>query len=130
MQLKSADADLASQELQPLQLSEQPAAEQLTARRGAEHALVEAQNRIAQLDHALQQGGRPTTSAGHVVDTRVLGRPDMTGAESSTEGNECAVVFRLDHVVHWQSSGPHRKCSSRLEHGGVANALSGVFPKE
>ena len=48
---------------QRLQLLEQAATEQRNARRGAEHALVEARNRIAQLDLALQQGGRPTTSA-------------------------------------------------------------------
>ena len=39
------DADQASQVLQRLQLLEQAATEQLNARRGAEHALVEAQNR-------------------------------------------------------------------------------------
>ena len=49
---------------------------QLNARRGAERALVEAQTRITQLDQALQQGGRPGTAAGQVVDTRVFGRPD------------------------------------------------------
>ena len=46
------------------------------ARRGAERALVEAQTRITQLDQALQQGGRLETASGHLVDTRVLGRPD------------------------------------------------------
>ena len=70
------DADQASQVLQRLQLSEQEATEQLHARRGAEHALVEAQNRIAQLDQALQHGGRLGATTGQVVDTRVLGRPD------------------------------------------------------
>ena len=55
---------------------EQAATEQLNARRGADRALVEAQTRITQLDQALQQGGRPGTAAGQVVDTRVLGRPD------------------------------------------------------
>ena len=70
------DAEQASQVLQRLQVLEQAATEQLTARRGAERALVEAQTRIAQLDRALQQGGRPGTAAGQVVDTRVLGRPD------------------------------------------------------
>ena len=38
-----------------LQLLEQAATEQLNVRRGAEHALVEAQNSIAQVDHALQR---------------------------------------------------------------------------
>ena len=57
-------------------VTSRPMAEQLNARRGAERALVEDQNRIAQLDGALQQGGRPGTAAGQVVDTRVLGRPD------------------------------------------------------
>ena len=67
------DADQASQ---VLQLLEQAATEQLNARRGAEHVLVEAQNRIAQLDQALQHGGRLGATTGQVVDTRVLGRPD------------------------------------------------------
>ena len=55
---------------------EQAASEQLNARRGADRALVEAQNRVAQLDQALQQGERSGTAAGQVVDTRVLGRLD------------------------------------------------------
>ena len=32
--------------------------------------------------------------------------------------------------MHWQSSGPNRKCFARLEHGGVAKALSSVTPEE
>ena len=56
-----------------MQVLEQAATEQLSARRGAERALVEAQTRITQLDQALQQGGR---LGGQVVDTRVLRRPD------------------------------------------------------
>ena len=68
------DAEQASQVLQRLQVLEQPATEQLNARRGAERALVEAQTSLTQLDQALQQGGRPGTAAGQ-VDTRVLGRP-------------------------------------------------------
>ena len=63
------DADRASQVIQRLQLLKQAATQQLNAWRGAEHELVEAQNRITPLYQALQQGGRPTTS----VD-RVLGR--------------------------------------------------------
>ena len=70
------DAGQASQVLQQLQFLEHAATGQLNARRGAERALVEAQTRITQLDQALQQGGRPGTTAGQVVDTRVLGRPD------------------------------------------------------
>ena len=69
-------AERASQVFQRLQLLEQAATEQLNARRNAEHALVEAQTRITQLDQALQQGGRPAAAAGQVVDTRVLGMPD------------------------------------------------------
>ena len=42
-QLKSMDAEQASQVLQRLQVGEQAATEQLNARRGAERALVEAQ---------------------------------------------------------------------------------------
>ena len=70
--------------LQRLQLLEQAATEQLNARRGAEQELVEAQKRIAQLDQALQQGGRLATSVSQAVDTRVLGRPD------TWDGNEKA----------------------------------------
>ena len=62
--------------LQSLQLLEQAATEQLTARRRAEHALVDAHSRIEQLDQALQQGARSTASVDQVLDTRVLGRPD------------------------------------------------------
>ena len=77
LQLKSMDAGRTSQVLQRLQLWEHAAMEQLIARRGDEHALIEVQNRIAHLDHALQQ-----TSAGRLVDTRVLERPDkMDGSE-------------------------------------------------
>ena len=57
--------------------------EQLSARLNAEHALVEAQTRIAQLEQALQQGGRSGT-AGQMVDARVLGRPDMGWRREST----------------------------------------------
>ena len=89
--------------LQRLQLMAQAATEQLNARRSAEHALVEAENRIAHLDQALQQGARPATSIGQVVDTRVLGRPDK-----------------------WDGS---EQCSAWLAHGGVADALSSVFPE-
>ena len=78
------DADQASHVLQRLQLLEQAAMDKLNVWRRAEHALVEAQNRIAQLDRALPQGGRPATSVGHVVDTRVLGRPDKwDGSENA-----------------------------------------------
>ena len=67
----------ASQVLQRLQLLEQAATEQLNGRGEAPRTtLVEAQNRIALLHRALQHGGRPATSTGQVVDTRVLGRPD------------------------------------------------------
>ena len=58
------------------QLLEHASTEQLNARRNAEHALVEAQTSITQLDQALQQGGRPGTAAGQEVDARVLGMPD------------------------------------------------------
>ena len=166
------DAEQTSQVLQRLQVLEQAATEQLNAQRGAERALVEAKTRITQLEQALQQGGRPGTAAGQVVDTRVLGRPDkwdgsemawpncsfvmkayagaidqalsadMTTAECSADAlsndtmtgekkaMKCAVVFRLDHVVHRESSGSHCKCTTRLGHGGVANALSSLLSKE
>ena len=41
----------------------------------------------------------------------------------------CAVVCRLDHVVHGKRLESHRKCSTRLEYEGVATYLSGVFPE-
>ena len=50
------DAEQASQVLQRLQILEQAATEQWNARRNAEHALVEAQTKIAQVDQALQHG--------------------------------------------------------------------------
>ena len=59
-----------------LRVLEQAATEQLNARRGAERALVEAKNRIALLDQALQQGGRPRTAAGQWWILVQLGRPD------------------------------------------------------
>ena len=166
------DAEQASQVLQ-LQVLEQPATEQLNARRGAERAMVEAQTRITQLDQALQQGGRPGTAAGQVVDTRVLGRPDKwDGSEMARpnwsfvmkayagaigqafvgrhddcgmrygwyeqryddgrekKGKECGVVFRLDHVARGKSSGSQCRCTTRLGHGGVANALSSLLSEE
>ena len=46
------------------------------------------------------------------------------------KGKECAVVFRLDHVVHGKSSGSHCKCTIRLGHGGVANALSSLLSEK
>ena len=81
------DAEQTSQVLQRMQLFEQAATEQLNAHRNAEHALVEAQNRIAQLDQALQQGGRPGTARGQGVVTRVLGRPDKWDGGEKTWPN-------------------------------------------
>ena len=66
----------------------------------------------------------------------------MTTAECSTDavsndtttgekkGKECTVVFRLDHVAHGKSSGSQCKCTTRLGHGGVADALSNLLSKE
>ena len=107
-----------------------------------------------QLDQALQQGG-PGTAAGQVVETRVFGRPDTwDGGEKawphrvfvmtayttnaaeqrcndrSEEGQECAVVLHLDHAVHGKICGSHRKCVTRLGHGGVATYVSCVFSEE
>ena len=76
-------AEQASQVLRRLQPLEQAATEQLNARRNAEHSLVEVQTRITHLDQALQQGGRPETAAGQVVDTRVLGRLEGLRRESN-----------------------------------------------
>ena len=78
------DAEQASKVLRRLQLLEQAATEQLDARRHAEHALVGAQTRIAQLNQGLQQRARPTVSVDQVLDTRALGRPDKwDGGENS-----------------------------------------------
>ena len=101
------EADQAAQVLQRWQLLD-AATEQLNARRGAKLALAEAQNRIAQLDRALQQSARPMGSVGHVVDTRVLGRPHKWDGsetawptlelrdESSPESHRPAAVDRHD----------------------------------
>ena len=67
--LRSKDADHAT-----LGAGSDGTAERAERRRA--QALVEAKNRIAQLHQALQQGGRPATSVGQVVDNRVLGRAD------------------------------------------------------
>ena len=80
------DADQAAQVLQRLRQVEQAATEQLNARTAAEHASIETQNRIGQLDQALQQGARPAVSVGQVTDTRVLGRPDKWDGKQHDEG--------------------------------------------
>ena len=58
--------------------------------------------------------------------TDALSNDTMTGEK---KGKEC-VVFRLDHVVPGKSSGSHCKCTTRLGHGGEANAHSSVLSKE
>ena len=50
--------------------------------------------------------------------------------DAKQEIQECAVVFRLDHVLHWKRSGPQYRCSARLAHGGMAEALSSIFFEE
>ena len=89
---------------QRLQRSEQAATEQLHARRGAEHALVEAQNRIAQLGQALHRGARPTVSVGQVVDTRVLWRPDMLDGSQKAWPNWSFVMKAYAGAVDQQLS--------------------------
>ena len=120
----------------------------------------QAQTRVTQLDDALQQGGRPATSGGQVVDTCVLGRPDWDGSEkawpsdesfrgshrpgavnghdrgrdqygcveqrkhdASQEVQECAVVFRPQHVVHCRA--PNR--ISHAPHGSGMEAWRMLF---
>ena len=50
-------------------------------------------------------------------------RTDASSNEGMTPSKEiqkCAVVFRLDSVVHWQSHAEHCKCSARAGgHGGA-----------
>ena len=92
-------------------------------------------------------------SIGQVVDTRVLGKVqkrkcseeaspnwsltkaydgsvDQNGCGAQRAVRRCAVVFRLDRVVHGKRLGSHRRCSTRLECESVATSLSGVFPEE
>ena len=152
-------AEQALQVLQRLQVLEQTATEPLNGRRDAERALVEAQTRITQLDQA-GGGYSCTREAGQVGRQRdgmaqlefrdeslhkshrsgFVGGHDDCGTQygcyeqrcddGREKGKECAVVFRLDHVVHWKSSGSLCKCTTRLGHGGVATSLSGVFSEE
>ena len=56
---------------------------------------------------------------------------DVSSAENHTDVainvQLCAVVCRLDHVVHGKRLESHRKCSTRLEYEGAATSFSGVF---
>ena len=93
------------------------------------------------------------TSIGQVVDTRALGKVhkwygseeaspnwsltkaydgsvDQYGCGEQLAVWMCAVVFRLDRVVHGKRLGSHRRCSTTLECEGVATSLSSVFPEE
>ena len=99
------DADQAAQVVQRLQLLEQTmTTELLNARSDAEHALVEAQNRIAQLDQAFQRGARPTVSVCQVVDTRVLGRPDKWDGSEKAWPNWSFVMKAYAGVIDQQLS--------------------------
>ena len=95
---------------------EQAATEQLNARRGAEHALVEAQSRIAQLDQALQQGARPSTAVGQVLGTRVLGREGVAKLELRDD--------RLRGSHRPAAVGGHDKC--RDQYGCVEQRRHGA----
>ena len=60
-----------------------------------------------------------------LVDVRI-----STDAVSKCAAWRCAVVLRLDRVVHGKRLGLHRRCSERLKYEGVATSLSGVLPEE
>ena len=51
---------------------------------------------------------------------------DQNGREQRAAWR-CAVVCRLDHVVHKKSSGLCCECNVQLGHGGMENVLSCVF---
>ena len=55
---------------------------------------------------------------------------DQYGRGEQRAAWRCAVVCRLDHVVHKKSSGLCCECNVQLEHGGMENVLSCVFPVE
>ena len=74
------------------------------------------------IDQALS--ARMTTAE---CSTDAMSNDAMTGER---KGKECALVFLPDHVVHGKSSGSHCKCTTRLGHGGVANALSSLLSKK
>ena len=82
---------------------------------------------IAQVDQALQQGGRFGTAVAHVVYA-VFSCRTTTGQRKAK--SVFAVVLRFDHVVHGRSSGSHRKCTARQEHGGVETCFTGAFSEE
>ena len=103
---------------------------QLNARRGAEHALVEAQNKIAQMDQALQQGERPMVSVGQLVDTRVLARPNMWDGrkkawwkltrEPST--SSCRRTWQVQRSVRmWRATKVWRAASSLRVCSGISS---------
>ena len=60
-----------------------------------------------------------------LVDVRI-----STDAVSKCAAWRCAVVLRLDRVVHGKRLGLHRRCSETLKYEGVATSLSGVLPEE
>ena len=112
--------------------SNSAATEQLNSRRGTEHTLVEAQTRITQLDQMLQRGGRlregvaklglrdeglhgshrPAAVGGHDKCRAQRGCDEQRQHDATQAVQECAVVFRLDHVAHWHSLGSRRQRSA------------------
>ena len=60
---------------------------------------------------------RPGAVDGHDRCSDEYGCVEQRKHDESQEVQDCAVVFRLDHVVHWHSSGPHRTCSAWQGHG-------------
>ena len=60
-----------------------------------------------------------------LVDVRI-----SRDAVSKCAAWRCAVVLRLDRVVHGKRLGSHRTCSERLKYEGVATSLSAVLPEE
>ena len=81
-------------------------------------------------DESLRGSDRSSTVDGHDKCRKQYGCVEQRGHDAKQEIQECTVVLRPDHVVHWQSSGQHLECSSRLAHGGMADALSSVCSED
>ena len=77
----------------------------------------------------LRGSHRPAAVGGHDRCRDQYGRVEPRNYDASHAVKECGIVCRPGHVLHWQSLGSHRHCSAWLEHGGVVDALSSVFPE-
>ena len=87
---------------------------------GGEKAMAQSELRV--------EGSRGSHN-GHDECRKQYGRSEQRDDRKSEESQECAIILHPDHAMHWKSSGSHRKCAARLEHGGVVSSLSGVVSK-